>query len=70
MSPLVGHREPYGRVLADLIVLKLDAGAPHWHVQLLPAALILLLLKGDGEEVPSQVKVGADPLEYLAQGDE
>ena len=36
----------------------------------LPAALIPLLLEGDSEEVPPQVKVGADPQESLAQGDE
>ena len=48
-------------VLTDLIVPKLDAGAPHRHVQLLPTALLPLLLEGDGEEVPPQIKVGADP---------
>ena len=61
MPPLVRRREPHGRVLADLIVPKLDAGAPHRHVQLLPAALLPLLLEGDGEEVPPQIEVGTDP---------
>ena len=32
VPPLIGCREPHGRVLADPIVLKLDAGAPHWYV--------------------------------------
>ena len=61
MPPLVGHREPHARVLADPIVLKLDADAPHRHVQLLPAALLPLLLEVNGEEMPPQVEVGADP---------
>ena len=61
MTPLVGHQEPHGWVLADPIVPKLDAGAPHRHVQLLPTAFLPLLLEVDGEEMPPQVKVGADP---------
>ena len=70
MPPLVGRREPHGWVLADLIVLKLDAGAPHRHVQLLPTALLPLLLEVDGEEMPPQVEVGANPQESFAQHDE
>ena len=58
VPPLVGCREPHGRVLADPIVPKLDAEAPHRHVQLLPAAHLPLLLEVDGEEIPPQVKVG------------
>ena len=69
MPPLIGRREPHGRVLADPIVPKLDAGAPHRHVQLLPAAFLPLLptaflpllLEVDGKEMPPQVEVGADP---------
>ena len=60
MPPLVGRREPHGQVLTDLIVLKLDVGAPHRHVQLLPTTLLPLLLEVDGEEIPPQVEVGAD----------
>ena len=56
MTPYVGRRKLHGRVLADPIVLELDAGAP--HVQLLPAALLPLLLEGDDEEVRPQVEVG------------
>ena len=52
MPPLIGRREPHGWVLVDLIVPKLDAGAPHRHVQLLPATLLPLLLEVDGEEIP------------------
>ena len=70
VPPLVGRREPNGRVLADPIVLKLDADAPHRHVQLLPAALLPLLIEVDGEEIPPQVEVGADPQESFAQRDE
>ena len=70
VPPLVGRRELHGRVLADLIVPKLDAGAPHQHVQLLPATLLPLLLEVDDEEIPPQVKVGADPQESFAQCDE
>ena len=40
----------------------------HWRVQLL--LLLPLLLEGDGEEVPPQIKVGTDPQKYLTQGDE
>ena len=50
-----------GRVLAELIVPELDVGAPHRHMQLLPAALLSLLLEGDSEGVPPQIKVGTDP---------
>ena len=39
-------------------------------MQLLPAAFLPLLLEVDGEEVPPQVEVGADPQESLAQHDE
>ena len=53
-----------------VIVSKLDAGAPHRHVQLLPAALIPLLLEVDGKEIPPQVKVGTDPQESFTQHDE
>ena len=70
MPPLVGRREPHERVLADPIVLKLDVGAPHRHVQLLPTALLPLPLEADGEEIPPQVKVGVDPQESFAQRDE
>ena len=70
MPPLVGHREPHGRVLADPIVPKLDAGAPHRHVQLLLAAILPLLLEVDSEEIPPQVEVGAYPQESFAQRDE
>ena len=45
----------------QLIVLELDAGAPHQHVQLLPIAFLPLLLEGDGEEVPPEIEMGADP---------
>ena len=38
-------------------------------MQLLPAALLPLLLEGDSKEVPPQVKVGVDPQESLAQRD-
>ena len=69
MPPLVGRRQPHRWVLADPIVPELDAGAPHRHVQLLPAALLTLLLEGDGKEVPPQIEVGADPQEPLAQDD-
>ena len=61
VPPLVGCREPHGQVLADPIVSELDAGASHRHVQLLPTALLSLLLEVDGEEIPPQVKVGAHP---------
>ena len=50
------------------MVAEVDAGAPHRRVQLLlpdPP-----LHKIDGEEIPSQVEVGTDPQEPLAQGDE
>ena len=62
VSPFVGRREPHGRILADLIVLKLDADVPHQHVQLLSAALLPLLLEVDGEEIPPQVEVGLIPM--------
>ena len=61
MLPLVGRGQPHKRVLTDPVVMELDTGAPHRHVQFLPAALLPLLLKGDGEEVPPQIEVGADP---------
>ena len=70
MPPLVGHREPHGRVLADPIVPKLDASAPHRHAQLLPTAFVPLPLEVDSEEIPPQVEVGADPQESFAQRDE
>ena len=70
VPPLVGCQETHGRVLADPIIPKLDAGAPHWHVQLLPTTLLPLLLEVDGEEIPPQVKLGADPQESFAQRDE
>ena len=60
VPPLVGRRELHGRVLVDPIIPKLDVGTPHWHVQLLLAAF-LPLMEVDGEEMPPQVKVGADP---------
>ena len=50
--------------------MELEAGAPHRHVQFLSVALLPLLLEGDGEEVPPQIEVEADPQESLAQGDE
>ena len=62
--------EPHGRILAYPIVSKLDAGAPHRHVQLLPAAFLPLILEGDGEKVPLEIKVETDPQESLTQGDE
>ena len=43
---------------------------PHQHVQLLPTALLPLPLEADGEEIPPQVEVGADPQESFAQRDE
>ena len=58
---LIRRQELHGRVLADPIIPKLDAGAPHWHVQLLPTTLLPLLPEVDGEEIPPQVEVGADP---------
>ena len=61
MPPLVGRRKLHGRVLTDPIVPKLDVGASHRHVQLLPTAFIPLFLEVDGEEVPPQVKV-LDPV--------
>jgi len=61
VPPLVGHQEPHGWVLADPIVPKLDASAPHRHVQLLPVALLPLLLEVDGEEIPPQLEVRANP---------
>ena len=70
VPPVVGCRELHGRVLTDLIVPKLDVDAPHRHVQLLPTALLPLPLEADGEEIPPQVKVGADPLESFAHRDE
>ena len=48
----------------------LDASAPHRHVQRLPTALLPLLLEVDGEEIPPQVKVGADPQKSFTQHDE
>ena len=60
VPPLVGCHQPHRWVLADLIVSELDAGTPHRHVQLLPVAFLPLLLEGDGEEVPLEIKVGAD----------
>ena len=70
MPPLVGRQEPHGRVLADPIISKLDASTPHWCVQLLLAALLLVLLEVDGEEIPPQVEVGVDPQVSFAQRDE
>ena len=70
VPPLVGRLEPNGWVLTDPIVSKLDADAPHRHVQLLPAALLPLLLEVDGEEIPPQVKVEANPQESFTQRDE
>ena len=68
MPPLVGGRQSHRRVLADPVVLEVDAGASHRCIQLL--LLLSLLLEGDGEEVPPQIKVGTDPQESLTQGDE
>ena len=56
------------RVLADLVVVELDAGASHRRVQLL--LLLPLLQEGDSEEVLPQVKVGTNPQESLTQGNE
>ena len=56
------------QVFADPVVLELDADASHQRVQLL--LLLRLLLKGDGEEIPPQIKVGTDPQESLTHGDE
>ena len=59
MPPLIGGRQLHSWVVANLVILKLDVGASHQHVQLLP--LLPLLLEGDGKEVLPQIKVGADP---------
>jgi hypothetical protein len=61
MSPLVGGQQPHRRVLADLVVLEVDAGVSHQRMQLLPATLLPLLLEGVSKEVPPQIKVGTDP---------
>ena len=67
---LVGHQEPHGWVLTDPIVPKLDASAPHQHVQLLPIALLPLPLEAGGEEIPPQVEVGVVSQESFTQRDE
>ena len=68
MPPLIRGRQPHRWVLANLVVSKVDAGASHWRIQLL--LLLPLLLEGDGEEVPPQIKVGTNLQESLTQGDE
>ena len=61
MSPVVGGRQLHRWVLVDPVVLEVDAGTSHRRMQLLPGALLPLLLEGDDEEVPPQIKVGTDP---------
>ena len=46
----------------------MDTSASHRRVQLL--LLLSLLLEGDSDEVPPQVKVRTNPQESLTQGDE
>ena len=53
---------------APPVVAEVDAGAPHRRMQLLLPDQPFH--KIDGKEIPPQVKVGTDPQEPLAQGDE
>ena len=55
-------------VVVRLVVAQVNADTSHQHAQLLLPDL--LLRQVDGKEIPPQIKVGTNPQESLAQGDE
>jgi hypothetical protein len=69
MPPLVGCQQPSGHIAFGLIVLEVDARAPHQHHHFY-LAMPPLLLQVDGEEVPLDIEVRFDPQVTFIECDE